>query len=643
MFDNSSVFTVKPVLSQNSKIVFVADYFAEDYVGGAELTTEALIKSCPFEYDKIRSQEVTMDLLEAGYEKYWVFANFAGLNSELIPTIVTNLQYTVIEYDYKFCNYRSLEKHKMTEQSDCDCHDSPTGKMVSAFMHGAKSTWWMSEKQLQLHLDRFPFYAENNPTVLSSVFDDDFFAYVNQVRASDDFGKERKGWIVLGSTSWVKGKDSAISYCEENELEYEVVWGLPYQELLEKLSKAEGLVYLPAGADTCPRLVIEAKLLGCELVLNDNVQHKDELWFSTENIYDTTAYLYAARDRFWSAVKAEINYVPKISGYTTTLNCVDHNYPWEACINSMLGFCDEVVVVDGGSKDGTWEKLESWAEKDDRIKAHRVERNWDHTRFAVFDGAQKAEARIRCTGDFCWQQDADEVVHENDFEKVRQLVRNFPKLVELVSLPVIEYWGGPEKVRVDINPWKWRLSRNSDHITHGIPSELRKFDDNGNLFSSPGSDGCDYVHAQTFERIPHASFYTQEIDTCRNSAMSGNNDSLEKYQEWYQRATDTLPSIHHYSWFNLERKIKTYKNYWSKHWQSLYDISQDDTAENNMFFDKPWSEVTGEDISNLSNQLAEKLGGWIFHSKVDFSTVTPHVKLSQGHPEAVKSWVNDGE
>ena len=68
-----------------------------------------------------------MELLEAGYEKYWVFANFAGINTDLIPTIVTNIQYTVIEYDYKFCNYRSLEKHQMTEQSECDCHDSPTG------------------------------------------------------------------------------------------------------------------------------------------------------------------------------------------------------------------------------------------------------------------------------------------------------------------------------------------------------------------------------------------------------------------------------------------------------------------------------------------------------------------------------------
>ena len=43
-----------------TKVVFVADLFADQYIGGAELTTEALIEACPFEYIKINSKDVTI-------------------------------------------------------------------------------------------------------------------------------------------------------------------------------------------------------------------------------------------------------------------------------------------------------------------------------------------------------------------------------------------------------------------------------------------------------------------------------------------------------------------------------------------------------------------------------------------------------
>ena len=97
-----------------------------------------------------------------------------------------------------------------------------------------------------------------------------------------------------------------------------------------------------------------------------------------------------------------------------------------------------------------------------------------------------------------------------------------------------------------------------------------------------------------------------------------------------------LPGVHHYSWYDLNRKIKTYRDYWSKHWQSLYDIKQEDTPENNMFFEKAWSDVSEEDISNMSNRLANEMGGWVFHSRVDFSRPTPHLTLDIDQPEVMK-------
>ena len=64
------------------------------------------------------------------------------------------------------------------------------------------------------------------------------------------------------------------------------------------MSCSNGIIFRPLDYDTCPRIVIEAKLLGCDLILNDYVQHKDEDWFLTqESCYK---YLKNRPEEFWS-------------------------------------------------------------------------------------------------------------------------------------------------------------------------------------------------------------------------------------------------------------------------------------------------------------------------------------------------------
>jgi glycosyltransferase involved in cell wall biosynthesis len=337
-------------------------------------------------------------------------------------------------------------------------------------------------------------------------------------------------------------------------------------------------------------MVIEAKLLGCDLILNEFVLHSNEQWFSNnEQIYD---YLFASPNYFWTIIDSNMTYKASISGYTTVLNCNNQQYPFKQCIQSMLDFCDEVCVVDGGSTDGTYEELVEWANKEPKIVLKQVTRDWSSPRYAVFDGMQKAEARSMCTKEFCWQMDCDEIVHEKDYAKIFDMCKSLPHDIDVISLPVVEYWGSYEKVRVDIQPWKWRLSRNNPDITHGIPSELRKYDKEGNLFAMPGTDGCDMISKSSGERIPHLSFYRQEVEEARHAAMDGNQAALGAYNAWFNEVINNLPSVYHYSWFNLDRKIKLYKNYWTKHWLSLWNCDLGDTSENNMFFDMPWAEVT---------------------------------------------------
>jgi hypothetical protein len=79
---------------------------------------------------------------------------------------------------------------------------------------------------------------------------------------------------------------------------------LAHDEILKKLSQSKGICFKPTGLDTCPRYVIEAKLLGCEMELNDNVQHLKEEWFDTDDTEKIINYLKDRKNIFWNEINS---------------------------------------------------------------------------------------------------------------------------------------------------------------------------------------------------------------------------------------------------------------------------------------------------------------------------------------------------
>lgn len=281
-------------------IIFVSDEFLCDSKGGGEQTTEALILSSRFHILKIRSKDLTQELIQNNKDCFWIFANYYEIKLDLIPDIVSSLSYVIIEYDMKFCAFRSPETHRNLTGQKCYCGISERGLYISTFLGFAKKVFWMSRLQMEKFYAHCPPLKKNNDYILSSAFSLNTLDEIYNLRQNSI---KNDTWIVLGSSTWLKGKDQAISYCKKNNLKFEVVWGLEYSEMLKKLAISKGLIFLPNDSDTCPRIVIEAKLLDCELILNENVQHKNEEWFNTNDLSKIEDYLLRVPFNFWKEIE----------------------------------------------------------------------------------------------------------------------------------------------------------------------------------------------------------------------------------------------------------------------------------------------------------------------------------------------------
>lgn len=340
-------------------IVFVSDFFVEQYLGGAELTLEALIDESPFETCKIPSHKITKTLIDQNKNKFWIFGNIGDIPESLLLYIAKNINYSIVECDYKLCKYRLLEIHAKQEKQECDCSKKRYGKVRAIFFSQAKKIWWMSKAQKQIYLKQAPFLSKTPNSVLSSVFDEKTIKKFETLNTSTK--QKNDTWLIQQSEFWVKGKQQSIEYAETNGLKYEILERLSYEQMLEKLASAKGVISKPQGADTCPRFVIEAKILGCELAINENVQHKNEDWFIDKKTI--IKYLKAQKKEFWKETEQIINEIVSefFNTHTFSFACPSYNegYRLKRFLVSCLEIkgLNEIHVVNHRSSDETEEIL----------------------------------------------------------------------------------------------------------------------------------------------------------------------------------------------------------------------------------------------------------------------------------------------
>ncbi len=112
----------------------------------------------------------------------------------------------------------------------------------------------------------------------------------------------------------------------------------------------------------------------------------------------------------------------KVSGFSICRNAVKFDYPIVEVIRSALPIVDEFVVNVGQSDDGTLELIRGIGSDKIRI----VESAWDDSmqKDGLLFSRETNIALSRCTGDWSLYLQADEVLHEADYDAMRRALRD---------------------------------------------------------------------------------------------------------------------------------------------------------------------------------------------------------------------------
>lgn len=110
-----------------------------------------------------------------------------------------------------------------------------------------------------------------------------------------------------------------------------------------------------------------------------------------------------------------------LGGFIGIRNGISLDYCWELAAQSLLGVCDEVVICDSDSDDGTRQAIDQWAAKEPRITVCNFP--WtDPKGDALFwvRWLNYARQHLKMKDGWCVYVDADEILHENSYAKIRQ-------------------------------------------------------------------------------------------------------------------------------------------------------------------------------------------------------------------------------
>jgi len=250
------------------KFVFVADFFANQILGGGELNNEELVKifkSHGHEVTKINSHMVTTSFINRNKKKKFIIGNFINLRKECIETLYDK-QYIIYEHDHKYLTTRNpsvFPNFKAPKEAiiNYEFYKEAIAVLCQSNFHKE-----IVEKNLEL---------ENIISVGGNLWSTESLNLMEEISQKE----KNKACSVLKSNIGHKNTLEALRFCQVKNLEHQLIEDKNYHNFLRKLGSNEKFVFFPQTPETLSRVIVEARMMGASIITNNLVGATKEDWF----------------------------------------------------------------------------------------------------------------------------------------------------------------------------------------------------------------------------------------------------------------------------------------------------------------------------------------------------------------------------
>lgn len=258
-----------------NRIVWISDFFINEVNGGAEVCDEAAMGHLSKKYNiiKIKTRDLLEDIINENKNCLWVISNFVQFQDyNLLQRIIENeIKFIHYSHDHLYCLYRNPYKHNSEMNCDCYPHDGP--------LHGFLNNATAILCQTKWHKEMWDKNVEN-PRILtigSNLWSLEILDYIEH-KLNENVLKNNK-YVIFSSPYEHKNTAGAIEFANKNKLEYELIRDLNQKNFIDKLIESKGIIFLPLLAESCSRILIEARMCNCSIKTNNLSGCTKEEWF----------------------------------------------------------------------------------------------------------------------------------------------------------------------------------------------------------------------------------------------------------------------------------------------------------------------------------------------------------------------------